>query len=149
MSKSTPLNQLRKNDENLVQDILQEIEKNNGPSNQGNMMMPEMNQPMMELPPMNSVTNTGHNQPPAVSNNVAYVNNTDERRIVSFIPSAMHTTLLVSTIIMVLIHPRMRTLLYSLIPNQSPFLRHKDNLLILFVGVVGGGLFYFSKDFLP
>ena len=145
MSKSTPLNQLRKNDDNLVQDILQEIENN---SNSSPSM--EMQQPMMELPPMNTVSNTGHNQPPMENN---LVNNSvevvDNQGILSkYVPASLHKTILVGVIAMILVHPRIRTLLFSLIPNRPPFLKHKDNLFILFFGVVAAVLYHFSKDFL-
>ena len=144
MPKSTPINQLRE-DSNLVQDILQEIEKNSPPPQNA-----PMNQPMMELPPMNPVTNEGHNQVP--QNNVAPVNNgpvSEDNRLVSFVPGKFHRAILVGAITMVLIHPNIRTLLFSLIPNRGLFLRHKENVFILFVGIISGVLFYFGKDFLP
>ena len=141
MPKSTPINQLR-DDSNLVQDILQEIEKNS-PNH--------MNQPMMELPPMNPVTNDGHNQvnvvnqPSVVPNSVE----NEDNRIVSFIPSKYHTSILVAVITMVLIHPTIRTLLFSFVPNKGFFLRHKENVFIGLVGIISGTLFFFGKDFLP
>jgi uncharacterized protein YhhL (DUF1145 family) len=140
MSKSTPLNQLRKNDETLVQDILQEIESNS-PHNNG-----RFEQPSMMLPPMNSTE-----KPPPPTNNVNMNNNVevDDKRIVSFIPSKYHSPIYISLIVMVLIHPRIRTLLFSLIPDKSPFLKHKDNLFILMTGVIAGLLFHFGRDFLP
>ena len=111
MPKSTPINQLRE-DSNLVQDILQEIEKNS-PATQNNAM----NQPMMELPPMNPITNEGHNQVP--SNTVPAVMPSpvepEDKRILSFLPSKYHTSILVGVITMVLIHPTIRTLLFSFI----------------------------------
>lgn len=145
MPKSTPINQLR-DDSNLVQDILQEIEKNSPPAqNQA------MNQPMMELPPMNPVTNEGHNQVPVTNNSPGMTSNTEteDNRIVSFIPSKFHTSILVGLITMVLIHPSIRTTLFSFIPNKGIFLRHKDNAFIGLVGIISGILFFFGKDFLP
>ena len=145
MPKSTPINQLR-DDSNLVQDILQEIEKNS-PSTQNQ----QMNQPMMELPPMNPITNEGHNQVPVANQSTAMPSNTEaeDKRIVSFIPSKFHTSILVGVITMVLIHPSIRTTLFSLIPNKGLFLRHKDNVFIGLVGIISGILFFFGKDFLP
>ena len=148
MPKSTPLNQLR-DDSNLVQDILQEIEKNS-PNTQNNATA--MNQPMMELPPMNPVTNEGHNQVPTnAANPVAMPSpvESEDNRILSFLPSKYHTSILVGVITMVLVHPTIRTLLFSFIPNRGVFLRHKDNLFIVLVGVVSSVLFFFGKDFLP
>lgn len=142
MPKSTPINQLR-DDSNLVQDILQEIENSAGPSPQ--------NQPMMELPPMNPITNEGHNQPPSVNQPAVVPSPVEEEdnRIVSFIPSKYHTTILVGVITMVLIHPTIRTQIFSLIPNKGLFLRHKENVFIVLVGIISGILFLFGKDFLP
>ena len=145
MPKSTPINQLRE-DSNLVQDILQEIEKNS-PTTQNNTM----NQPMMELPTMNPVTNEGHNQVPsnAVPAVVPSPVEPEDNRILSFLPSKYHTSILVGAITMVLIHPTIRTLLFSFIPNRGLFLRHKDNLFIVLVGAISSVLFFFGKDFLP
>lgn len=147
MPKSTPLNQLRE-DSNLVQDILQEIEKNSPNTQQNNTM----NQPMMELPPMNPVTNEGHNQAPQNAVNPAVMpspGEPEDKRILSFLPSKYHTSILVGVITMVLVHPTIRTLLFSFIPNRGLFLRHKDNLFIVLVGAVSSILFFFGKDFLP
>ena len=110
-----------------------------------------MNQPMMELPPMNPVTNEGHNQVPsnAAPAVVPSPVEPEENRILSFLPSKYHTSILVGAITMVLIHPTIRTLLFSFIPNRGLFLRHKDNLFIVLVGAISSVLFFFGKDFLP
>jgi hypothetical protein len=141
MPKSTPINQLR-DDSNLVQDILQEIEKNSPQA---------LNQPMMELPPMNPVTNEGHNKVNVINQPSVMASNTEleDNRIVSFIPSKLHTSIFVGIITMVLIHPSIRTTLFSFIPNKGIFLRHKDNVFIGLVGIISGILFFFGKDFLP
>lgn len=144
MPKSTPINQLR-DDSNLVQDILQEIEKNS-PNTQNNAM----NQPMMELPPMNPITNEGHNQQPSnvVPTVMSSPDEPEDKRIISFLPSKYHTSILVGVITMVLIHPTIRTLIFSFIPNRGLFLRHKDNLFIVLIGAISGVIFFFGKDFL-
>lgn len=154
MSKSISLTQLRQQNANNVQqngnvvnDILQEIQNQQG--NQPMNQMQAQNQPTMELPPMNSQQVNAHT--PGVIPMVPLVQPSlviEEETRYEKVMKVLKDPLVVGAIILLISMRQVRGMLFNLIPDRVPFLRHKDTLLIVLQALVGVALKYVVNEHL-
>ena len=154
MSKSISLTQLRQQNANNVQqngnvvnDILQEIQNQQG--NQPMNQMQAQNQPTMELPPMNPQQVNAHT--PGVIPMVPLVQPSlviEEETRYEKIMKVLKDPLVVGAIILLISMRQVRGMLFNLIPDRVPFLRHKDTLLIVLQALVGVALKYVVNEHL-
>ena len=154
MSKSISLTQLRQQNANNVQqngnvvnDILQEIQNQQG--NQPMNQMQAQNQPTMELPPMNPQQVNAHT--PGVIAMVSLVQPSlviEEETRYEKVMKVLKDPLVVGAIILLISMRQVRGMLFNLIPDRVPFLRHKDTLLIVLQALVGVALKYVVNEHL-
>lgn len=154
MSKSISLTQLRQQNANNVQqngnvvnDILQEIQNQQG--NQAMNQMQAQNQPTMELPPMNPQQVNAHT--PGVIPMVPLVQPSlviEEETRYEKVMKVLKDPLVVGAIILLISMRQVRGMLFNLIPDRVPFLRHKDTLLIVLQALVGVALKYVVNEHL-
>jgi len=154
MSKSISLTQLRQQNANNVQqngnvvnDILQEIQNQQG--NQPMNQMQAQNQPTMELPPMNPQQVNAHT--PGVIPMVSLVQPSlviEEETRYEKVMKVLKDPLVVGAIILLISMRQVRGMLFNLIPDRVPFLRHKDTLLIVLQALVGVALKYVVNEHL-
>lgn len=154
MSKSISLTQLRQQNGNTMQqngnvvnDILQEIQNQQG--NQPMNQMQTQNQPAMELPPMNPQQVNAHT--PGVIPMVPLVQPSlviEEETRYEKVMKVLKDPLVVGAIILLISMRQVRGMLFNLIPDRVPFLRHKDTLLIVLQALVGVALKYVVNEHL-
>lgn len=154
MSKSISLTQLRqqngnnnmKQNGNVVNDILQEIQNQQG--NQPINQMQAQNQPAMELPPMNPQQVNAHTPSvipmiPAVQPSLLV----EQETLYEKVMKVLKDPLVVGAIILLISMRQVRGMLFNLIPDRVPFMRHKDTLLIVLQALVGVVLKYIVNEY--
>ena len=150
MSKSISLAQLRQQNgnsmqqnENVVNDILQEIQN----QNQVQAQPAQPAQPVMELPPMNPQQVNSHTPsviPMMAPMQPAVIEETTYEKVMK----VLKDPLIVGAIIIVLSMRQVRGVLFQLIPDRVPFMRHKDTLFILLQALFGIALKYISNEYI-